>query len=157
MTADSALNANANPLPHTDQSAILEQEIGALQAVLTTLGAEHSALEARDAEALTAASESKLQRIDAARLIGLGRAALLPNGVGAEHGPVMSARWDQLVDLARMCKEKNERNGMLISWQRRYIEQTLAVLRNEGNDAKTYGPNGENHRRGGRRGTLGSA
>lgn len=137
--------------------AVLEQEIDALEAVLTALGAEHNALETRNAEALTAASAHKLQCIETARQIGAERSALLPDGVSSTADPQLLERWDHLVALARTCKEKNERNGMLISWQRRYIEQTLAVLRNDGCEAALYGPDGASKRRRTNGGSLGSA
>ena len=150
MTPPDANSASANQ--------ILDQEISALEAVLNALESEHEALEARNAEALTAASELKLSCIETARRIGAERAQLLPSETEIAADPAVSLRWEKVVKLARSCKEKNDRNGMLIRWQHRYIEQTLAVLRNEPADGKLYGPGGESERVAGRRrGTLGSA
>jgi len=136
---------------------LLDQEISALEAVMTVLESEHDALEARDAEALTAASQLKLKCIEAARRLGAERAVLLPDANEIAASPEISLRWEKLAKLAHGCKEKNERNGMLIRWQHKYIEQTLAVLRNDGADSTLYGPDGGSQRNGGRRGTLGSA
>lgn len=138
-------------------SQILDQEISALEAVMTVLDSEHSALEARDAEALTAASQLKLQCIETARRIGVERATLLPDASEISVNPEISLRWENLAKLAHGCKQKNERNGMLIRWQHKYIEQTLALLRNEGMESTLYGPDGGSKRNGSRRGTLGSA
>jgi len=138
-------------------SNILDQEISALEAVMHVLDSEHDALEARDAEALTAASQLKLKCIETAQRIGAERAALLPDANEISINPDISLRWEKLAKLAHGCKEKNERNGMLIRWQHKYIEQTLAVLRNDGADSTLYGPDGGSQRNGGRRGALGSA
>ena len=149
------MQSNTTDLNTANQ--ILDQEISALEAVMTVLDSEHDALEARDAEALTAASQLKLKCIETARRLGAERAALLPDANDIAASPEISLRWEKLAKLAHGCKEKNERNGMLIRWQHKYIEQTLAVLRNDGADSTLYGPDGGSQRNGGRRGTLGSA
>ena len=83
---------------------------------------------------------------------------LLPDAGQISASPETSLRWEKLAKLAHGCKEKNERNGMLIRWQHKYIEQTLAVLRNDGGAESTlYGPDGGSQRNGARRGSLGSA
>jgi flagellar biosynthesis/type III secretory pathway chaperone len=145
------------PVDVTTASNILDKEISALEAVMQVLDSEHDALEARDAEALTAASQLKLQCIDTARRIGVERAELLPKADAIAANADISLRWEKLAKLAHGCKQKNERNGMLIRWQHKYIEQTLALLRNDGADSTLYGPDGGSKRNGGRRGTLGSA
>ena len=136
---------------------LLDQEISALETVMQVLDSEHEALEARDPEALTAVSQLKLKCIETARRIGAERAELLPDTLGIAANPDIGLRWERLAKLAHGCKEKNERNGMLISWQHKYIEQTLAVLRNEGSEGKLYGPDGGNQRKAARRSSLGSA
>ncbi len=137
---------------------LLDQEISALEAVMQVLDSEHNALEARDAEALTAASQLKLKCIETARRLGAERAQLLPDAGQIAANPDISVRWEKLAKLAHGCKEKNERNGMLIRWQHKYIEQTLAVLRNDGGaESSLYGPDGGSQRNGVRRGSLGSA
>jgi len=147
----------SNTADQNTANQLLDQEIGALEAVMTVLDSEHDALEARDAEALTSASQLKLKCIEAARRLGAERAVLLPDANEIAANPEISLRWEKLAKLAHGCKEKNERNGMLIRWQHKYIEQTLAVLRNDGADSTLYGPDGGSQRNGGRRGTLGSA
>ena len=142
---------------YSSASQILDQEINALESVLDALETEHAALEARDAEALTAAGHLKLKCIESARLIGAERAELLPTENDFTANPALNLRWEKLSRLAHSCKEKNERNGTLIRWQHKYIEQTLAVLRNDGAEQKLYGPDGGSERKGARRGSLGSA
>lgn len=140
-----------------DITRILDQEINALEAVLNVLESEHHALEARDAEALTAASELKLKCIETARRIGADRAALITDTDDIQNNPQVSLRWERLAKLAHGCKEKNERNGMMIRWQHKYVEQTLAVLRNDSGDSALYGPDGNSSRGNKGRGALGSA
>jgi len=140
-----------------DVTRILDQEINALEAVMEALGTEHDALEARDAEALTAASELKLERIETARRIGAERSAVLDDAEDIHSNSQISVRWDRLTKLAHDCKDKNERNGMLIRWQHKYVEQSLAVLRNAEPGEKLYEASGENQRASGRQNDLGSA
>ncbi len=142
---------------YSTASQILDQEINALEAVLNALESEHVALEARDAEALTAAGRLKLKCIESARQVGAERAELLPADNDFSTNPTISLRWEKLSRLAHSCKEKNDHNGTLIRWQHKYIEQTLAVLRNDGAEQKLYGPDGGSERKGVRRGSLGSA
>ena len=144
-------------LPHyAAVSQILDKEISALEAVMDVLQAEHDALESRDAEALTAASQRKLELIETARRVGEERAQLLPEGVDVDANPEIGRRWDKLAKLARSCKDKNEHNGTMIRWQHKYVEQTLAVLRNDGSAGTTYGKDG-NRPGPVRQNTLGSA
>jgi len=140
-----------------DVARLLDQEISALEAVMNVLQSEHDALEARDASALTAASELKLKCIETARRIGAERATILTDADDIHGNPEIRLRWERLTKLAHGCKEKNELNGMMIRWQHKYVEQTLAVLRNDGADSTLYGPDGVSRRNGKRRGTLGSA
>jgi len=140
-----------------DVTRILDQEISALEAVMNVLEAEHDALEARDADALTSASDLKLKCIETARRLGAERAVLLDDAEHIQSNPQISIRWERLTKLAHGCKEMNERNGMLIRWQHKYVEQTLSVLRNEGQDSTLYGPDGGSQRNSNRRGPLGSA
>lgn len=141
----------------TSTVALIEQEIVGLQAVHDALEAEQQALEARDAEALTAASMLKLQRIEAAQLISAQRASAAPDAAALSSNPAAARQFEALVKLAGECKAKNEQNGLMINVQRRYLEQTLAVLRNETTEPPLYGPGGDSRRAGRRRGVLGSA
>lgn len=140
-----------------DVTRILDQEITALEAVMDVLESEHDALEARDADALTAASELKLKCIETARRIGAERATLITDANDIQSNPQVSLRWDRLTRLAHGCKEKNERNGMMIRWQHKYVEQTLAVLRHSEPDSKLYEASGTSRSGSGRQSDLGSA
>jgi len=148
---------SVNPTTATSAIQILDQEISALEAVMQVLQSEHDALEARDPEALTAASQLKLKCIETARRIGAERAQLLPEASDITANTNIRLRWEKLTKLAHDCKSNNERNGMLIRWQHKYVEQTLSVLRNDGTGEKTYGANGENRRSAARQSTLGTA
>ncbi len=147
-------------LPHTDNhdaSQLLDQEISALETVMQALDAEYAALEARDAEALVAASQLKLKCIETASLVSAERARLLPAAGDTTATAGTGARWQQLATLASDCKKKNERNGMLIRLQQKYVEEALAVVRNSDPDQKLYGAKGESHRGSRRQSTLGTA
>lgn len=140
----------------SDAAVVLDREIQAMEAVLGAIEAEYAALKARDAEALNEATRLKQTRLEDAQRVGAERAAALPDGPGA--GPRdLEPRWQQLVELAKACSDKNEINGLLINQQRRYVEQTIAMLRNDPQDSKVYGPDGARDTGLHRRGDLGSA
>lgn len=125
---------------------VLDEEIVAMDAMLTALQAEHEALESRDPDALARASLHKLACIDAVSTAGRERCKAVDATSAAHTTDGMQARWQTLARLARSCKEKNEINGMLIRWQHRYIEQTLTVLGHNSAEARLYGPDGASDR-----------
>jgi len=143
--------------PELPLADLLEQEIAALETVLDALDAEQQALESRNAEALTSATQLKVQRIEAAKVRSEARHRQVPDAAAVPDDPELRQRWESLRDLAEACKARNERNGLMISVQRRNLEQTLAVLRNETPEPALYGPDGDSPQRSRRGGLLGSA
>ncbi|CAG0938465.1 Flagella synthesis protein FlgN [Gammaproteobacteria bacterium] len=141
------------PLPDRDLARLLDQQIDAMQAVLSSLEEERRALAARDGDALLKAVGSKAESIAAAGEIDQRRQALLERlgigdrpgrasrGFGADAG--IGQRWQQVLALTRQCRALNDANGQLIRGQHRRIDGTLRLLRGEPSATPEYGPGGE--------------
>lgn len=136
-------------------SALLEQELTALQAVLATLQTERAALQDRSAEALLVATNAKSEAVARAVHLEQERRAL----VEAIPGNLPAAASRSLAELKRLateCRQHNDANGLLIRGQRRRIEGSLNVLRGGRAAADTYGRDGETRHLRGPRTTLAS-
>ena len=140
-------------LSDRDLARLLDEQIDAMQAVLTSLEAERQALSARDGEALLKAVNGKASSIASADTIE-GQRQVMMDRLGMSERPGrgdrdfsadtgISQRWQQVLALTQRCRALNEANGQLIRGQRRRVEGTLRVLRGETAAAAEYGPAGE--------------
>ena len=152
-------------LSDRDLARLLDEQIDAMQAVLTSLEAERQALSARDGDALLKAVTSKASSIASADTIEGQRQVMLDSlGISERRGrggrdfsadAGISQRWQQVLTLTQQCRALNDANGQLIRGQRRRVEGTLRVLRGEPVVPVEYGPAGEHRSRGPTR-SLGS-
>lgn len=135
---------------------VLDRQGKALGRVLECLDAEQSALLSRDLDALTRCTEQKGEALAASDALEKERRALAPS-LEAMESLAQDARvkrsWEQLLELTRHCRERNESNGRLIRRQQRRVNSTLDLLR--GNEpsrsgGSLYGPDGEQRRGKGR-------
>ncbi|MFO1356972.1 MAG: flagellar protein FlgN [Gammaproteobacteria bacterium] len=141
---------STEPFPDRDLARLLDAQIDAMQAVLSSLETERQALSARDSDALLAAVGSKADCIAAADAADQRRRALLERlgisdrpgragrGFSADGG--IGQRWQQVLALTRQCRALNDANGQLIRGQHRRIDGTLRLLRGEPPTAAAYGP-----------------
>ena len=152
-------------LSDRDLAQLLDAQIEAMQAVLTSLEAERQALAARDGEALLKAVNSKASSIASADTIE-GQRQVMMDRLGTPERPGrrgrefsadagISRRWQHVLALTQQCRALNDANGQLIRGQRRRVEGTLRVLRGEPVAPVEYGPAGEHRPRGSTR-SLGS-
>lgn len=125
----------------TALQSILEEEVGALRAVLLTLEDEHAALLARTPDGLQAASQAKAAAV--ARALGLEQQRQEFSGKDAgEAGDATAFLRAELRNLAAECRTRNDRNGLLINGQRRRVEASLNVLRGRAAVPDVYGRDG---------------
>ncbi len=152
-------------LPDRELAQLLDEQIDAMQGVLTSLEAERQALAARDGDALLKAVSSKAASLASADSIESRRQATLDrmgmsdrpgrSGRGLSTDGGISQRWQQVLALTAQCRALNDANGQMIRGQRRRVDGTLRVLRGEPAVATAeYGPSGE-RRTGGSQRSLG--
>ncbi|MBL8200101.1 MAG: flagellar protein FlgN [Chromatiales bacterium] len=126
----------------TTLTALLEQEVGALRAVLVTLADELTALQERAPEALLAASNAKAEAVARAARLEQQRRDHVKANPGRPDATA-SHLLNDLKKLAAECRQRNDANGLLIRGQRRRVEGSLNVLRGASATPDTYGRDGE--------------
>jgi flagella synthesis protein FlgN len=139
---------------------LLDQQVAALEAVLDVLTREQTALQLRDAAVLESLTAQKQERLATAAALELRRRELAPTPAAMDHlaeSPGIAARWAQLLDLTRACRDHNEANGRIIRRQQRRVESALTLLRGRGDQPKLYGPDGESRGKGPSRQPITSA
>lgn len=51
--------------------------------------------------------------------------------------------WVEIESLLKICKDKNSINGIILSNNRRQIQQSISILQGQSNEVLTYGATGE--------------
>jgi len=57
--------------------------------------------------------------------------------------PASMNLWVEIETLLKICKDKNSINGIILSNNRRYIRDSIAILQGRSNEVLTYGATGE--------------
>lgn len=130
--------------------ALLDQQIAAMDAVLSCLTIERDALQSRDIDQLVDITEQKNAALTAANSIDQQRRNILsPAENDGQDGTdsEMVQRRQKLGSLAEACRELNDANGLMIRWQSRRVDNTLRLLRGDRGEEVVYGPKGEPGRR----------
>jgi flagellar biosynthesis/type III secretory pathway chaperone len=60
-----------------------------------------------------------------------------------KNNPDCTSLWIEIENLLKICKDKNSINGIILSNNRRQIQNRLAILQGQPNDILTYGATGE--------------
>jgi flagella synthesis protein FlgN len=135
-----------------DLARHLDEQIAAMQTVLSALQAEHQALKERDGDALLRVVDSKAASVSHADQLEKRRHAIMAQmGIGSR--PVggnrqfsrdagVSQRWQQMLALTERCRAINEANGQLIRGQRRRVDAAMQILRGGAISSTEYGPAG---------------
>ena len=116
-------------------SAVLGEQLRCAEAMLETLTSEHQALVAGDQTALGTATDAKAKLVDALEQLEYERRALaqLDDTSG-------TAEWQRPRELLAMCKERNQRNGTLLTARAENVRIALKTLR--GSQPELYGASG---------------
>jgi flagellar biosynthesis/type III secretory pathway chaperone len=140
-----------------DLARHLDEQIAAMQAVLSALEAEQLALRHRDGDALLQAVNGKATSVARADQLEQRRQAMMADlgladrrtAVGRQFSADagISQRWQQVLALTRQCRAVNESNGLFIRGQRRRVDATLQILRGGSSAVAEYGPGGEGRSR----------
>ena len=136
---------------------LIDREFELAHGLSQALADENEALRQIDPAALDRATDAKQQSVTA--LSGLdserrqfcvaygltpdreGMQALLLKADG-DSGD-LTKRWYSLLALLETCREANQRNGAVVSVQRRRVDDALGLLRGEAANAAIYDANGE--------------
>jgi flagellar biosynthesis protein FlgN len=134
---------------------LLAEEVNALAHLATLLDREHELLLANDAEELDNAGEARqacigeLVRIEDERR-SLCRMMNVPaDAAGLDRlltwcdpSQSLKRRWASCAERAASCRQRNDRNGALVSARLKKVEAMLDVLTGRANQPKVYGRQG---------------
>lgn len=156
------------PTPADQQrlALLIEAEAIQLGEFVELLAREQSLLENGETDTLLTLSQEKndryrrLQRLSDDRTMLLGQLGLKPSaaairGLCADL-PRVLARWDEVGELARQARDRNQLNGTLIMERMAHNQAALTVLMAAADQPQLYDAEGHTHARGGGR-ILGSA
>jgi len=127
-----------NPLIHQapataeSLSQIIEQHIASTGQLLEILQQERQALLSSKPEALEQISTTKMQSVNALKLLGDHLNRLLGNesieNLLARVGGNLQQRWQQLLAMARECQKNNLANGAIIDERQNYVRHAIKCL-----------------------------
>jgi flagella synthesis protein FlgN len=130
-------------------SALIGEQLRCAEAMLETLAREHRALAGGDASALVLATQTKGELVDALEKLESERREL-----AARDDAAGTAEWQRLREVIALCKEQNQRNGVLLKARAENVRIALKTLR--GSEPELYGATGRTPSRADAR-TLGTA
>jgi len=116
-------------------SAVIAEQLRCAQAMLETLTRESQALADGDQSALGAATESKARLVDALDKLESERRELVQRDDVSDQ-----PEWQRLRDIIVLCKEQNQRNGMLLKARAENVRIALKTLR--GSEPELYSSTG---------------
>lgn len=142
-------------------AALIEAEAMQLGEFVELLEREQRLLESGETDALPALAQDKneryrrLQRLSDDRALLFGRLGRRPCAAAIRELctelPQVLARWDEVGELARQARERNQLNGRLIMERMAHNQAALAVLMAAADQPQLYDAEGHTHaRRGGR-------
>ena len=131
---------------------LIAEQLRCAEAMLETLTRESQALAGGDVNALGAATQAQGELVDALEKLESERSALAERDDTAETAE--TAEWQRLREVIGLCKEQNQRNGLLLKARAENVRSALKTLR--GSDPEVYSATGRTPSRPDAR-TLGTA
>jgi flagella synthesis protein FlgN len=143
------------PLGSPSAHALLDLEIAGYKALLRLLDAECDALRRLDIDAIESTAAAKQAQVQALEQLAriredqLRERALPTSAAGValwvsgeDDAAAAHTAWTTLLDLARVAREANARNGRLLMRQRRHYDGALAALLQAAGMPSVYGADG---------------
>ena len=138
---------------HLRLHALIIDEAAQLRGFVDLLVNEERLLVEGQTDALLAVAEEKNQRYRQLQKLGDERTRLLTR-IGqpvsdasiralCANAPAALASWDTLLQLAREARDRNARNGVLISDRMQHNQAALTTLLAAANQPQLYGPDGQ--------------
>lgn len=137
--------------------SVLTEEVRCTEGLLSCLGAERSALTARDMDALQNTIHEKVGLTRKLEQLELQREALITQlGFGTDSesiqrcfrsqpkSGVLMKLWQQVLSNIGACQTDNLTNGGILESGRQHVEQALCILRGQPASPTTYNPAGNN-------------
>ena len=134
---------------------LIPAETDSLAELARLLDREHQHLVANDVVALESAIRERQQcvarivRVDAERSALCRKLKHTPDAKGLEAllrwcdaQGTLAAGWARCAELARKCRELNDRNGALVGARLKHVQGRLAVLLSSRGDTVAYGKKG---------------
>jgi len=129
-------------------SQIIEQHISSANELLEILKQERQALISGKPEALEQVSSTKLQSVNAFKLLG----EKLNRVLGSEKiesmlsrlgGSSLQQRWQELLTLAQECQKNNLANGAIIDERQNYVRHAIKSMFGQEARPAVYGRTGD--------------
>jgi flagellar biosynthesis/type III secretory pathway chaperone len=141
---------------HFSMNMLLEQETDLTSQLSILLDTEYAAITGKDFTALEQTIKDKALTVEQLELLERERIALVESA-GYKAGPDdilvfmqwcdpgkdIISRWEQLLTLARKCRDQNRRNHQLVELCSRHTRETLRILRGEGPQQDIYQADGD--------------
>ena len=131
----------------------LQELSTASRQLLDALEREAVVLANRDVQALVDVLQEKQQHVaqvesfEQQRQLRCSQLGLSPHSLPQDY----SVLWDQVLELARECQQKNRDNHALLVTNQRYVDEALRILAANGEDASpAYTASGIDSKPGGR-------
>ncbi len=138
----------------TQIASLLGDSIKQAQRLLDAIDAEFQALKGSDPGAVNSTLETKLRELGAFEQLENQRQTLFaaadPSTAGIHHALAaldddLPHQWEQLLRLARECRQRNQTNAAIVEAGRRHVQRALDLLRGSPENSKTYGRKGDTH------------
>ena len=139
-------------------SQLLASELKDTYQLLEILYEEHQALGASDPDLISAISIKKLNALQQVEQHQVKRSQFLSdiglpsNSKGIDSlikrlpkESLITAQWQELMDVAEKLRHQNEINGGIIALTQRHITLALDILNGKTNVTSTYGRRGQTH------------
>ncbi len=137
-----------------ETNTILTTILSDLNNLYTVLNTEKDLLSKSDFENITKIADQKKQLITTIELNDAKfKTALKDQDYGQTENtihdiiikcnPDSTSLWLEIENLLKICKDKNSINGIILSNNRRQIQNRLAILQGQENEVLTYGATGE--------------
>lgn len=129
-------------------SQIIEQHISSATELLEILTQERQALISGKPEALEQVSATKLQSVNAFKLLGdrLNRvlgSEKIESMLSRLGNSSLQQRWQQLLALAQECQKKNLANGAIIDERQNYVRHAIKSMFGQEARPAVYGRMGD--------------
>lgn len=135
---------NAHPIdPQPSLVETLEKQLQAAHDLARILDRECTAIKDRDADALNEIAPIKLDGLTRLEALERVRLEFLQESEGEKNVPEgFERRWQQVIDVVRVCERKNQLNGAMLALRQAHVQRAMDLIADRDSSAVTYSPDG---------------